>query len=602
MAERRKRGNAGKIFLIIAFLFIILIGIGIYRAFNPSVKAPSESVLVLRVSGPLPENEPDEAPFSFRQRKVITQESVLRLLDKARRDESVKQVLVDVGSLPGASFAKLDEIRQAVEAYKTSGKPIYAYVRFPSDAQYYLASACDKIYAEPMSEFSLDGLGMEMIYFRTALDKIGVEFDQIGHYKYKSATEPFTRDSSSLYDREQRGAILDALDSAYITGVAASRKMPKEEFRRIVNDLALIGESDALKLKLIDSLVYFPKLKEGLRSQYSVESDDELFLTNSEYEGVSVTPTGSASGAKVAVVHIEGSIVDGRGGPGNVGDVEIVKSLNDAGNDQNIKAIILRVDSPGGSAIASEKMRVAMLDAKKNKPVIVSMSGVAASGGYWVAMDATKILASPLTITGSIGVFGLIPNAKKLREMTGLKRESTVRSQYANALSAIEKMPAGYQQKLEQSVERIYSKFITSVAVGRKKSVVEVDAIAQGRVWMGAKAKELGLVDELGGFRAAIKSAKQLAGIDTLQTVQLVNYPKSRTWFEQVSEDYDDDSEDDARVKTIQSLFTDDMLTTLFGESLFKEDIDLVKTLIRTAFSVKKLSAQARLPFAFTID
>jgi protease IV len=596
MAEQKKRSNAGRIWLIILLLFVMLIGIGVFSLFKPkAVDVPSESVLLLPVKGALPEiSLVESAPFG-RTRQPITLQGTLNALRKAKGDERIKLVLMEISV--GASPSKVSEVRDAIKDFRTSGKEVWAYLTFPDDNDYLLAAACDKIFLEPFSELTLDGIKAENLYFKTTLEKIGVSVEVFGRGKYKSATEPLTRDSASTYDTEQRNALLDDFFNSYVSNVATDKNISETEFRRIINDVAIVSEQEAVKLKLVDSVLYLSQLKDQLKTRFNASDNKSLFLNAGDYASVSFS-SGNIGKDKIAVVNVMGDIVDGKSGGDNSGDETIVAALNEARKDNGVKAIVLRVDSPGGSALASDKMLQAVNAAKKEKPVVVSMSGLAASGGYWISMSANKIIAEPLTITGSIGVFGVKPYFKKFQENIGLRRQVLTRGQYADAFNAFEKTPPAAYAKLDESVGRTYSKFLAGVAAGRGMSVAGVDSIAQGRVWTGQRAKAIGLVDELGGFRKAIAVAKELAKIDSATSVQLVSYPVQRDFLDGF---FGDDDDDDATLyeKLLAAFKRDaksELLSELFGNGLLGDELQVIESALRF-LNAAVMKPQARLPY-----
>lgn len=547
MAEQKKSGSRRIVLILLALLVLIVI-ITIVRALQPKSTIPKEAILMLDVRGPLPERvlveaPPFDAPFGPTQ-TVQTFQSTLRALHRAKSDDRIKLVVLNISNL-SAAFSKIAELRDAVEAIRASGKEVWAYLSGGSDKEYYLAAICDKIYIEPYTYVLLDGLSFESLYFKTALEKVGIEVEAIRRGKYKSAVEPFTRDSQSEADREQDEALLDAFDRAYIDAIVKGRKLSESEVRRLINEVAYFSEKELVSAKLADSVVYMKELREQLKEKFGAkERDETIFVSLSDY----AREAQERKGEKIAVIYVQGGIVDGKGAPqpdgnDNTGDRPIVKAFEEVAEDESIKAVILRVDSPGGSVTASAKMTQAILKAKEKKPVVVSMSGVAASGGYWISADANKILAHPLTITGSIGIFTLKPNLKKLQDEIGLKRQVLVRGKYADAYNLFEKLSPEAYQKVDGLISEGYQRFLERVANGRKMQIAEVDSIAQGRVWTGEAAKRIQLVDELGGFYAAVEAAKKLAKIDSAASVQFVEYPKRKSFFELLLGGEEDESE-----------------------------------------------------------
>ncbi len=599
MAEEKKRSSKKRLLIILLVLFIALFGIGVFSLLNPKADVPPESVLVLPVKGALPEISLTEpSPFS-RQRQPITLQGTLQALRKAKTDDRIKLVLMEISV--GAYPSKINEVREAIKDFRASGKEVWAYLSSPDDNDYHLAAACDKIFLEPFSSLSLDGIKTENLYFKTALEKIGIGVEVFGRGKYKSATEPLVRDSASAYDIEQRSALLDDFFNAYVADVAKDKNISEADYRRIIDEIAVVSEQDAVKLKLVDSVLYLSQLKEQLKQKFDA-ADDALFVSAGQYAGVSVS-TGKLAKEKIAVVNVVGTIVDGKASSSPLGDSEdsgdqtIVAAVSSAQKDESIKAIVLRVDSPGGSVLASDKILNALNEAKKKKPLVVSMSGLAASGGYWISMNANKIIADPLTITGSIGVFSVRPYFKKLQENAGLHRQVLTRGKYADALNMFEKASPDAFAKYDELVGKIYKQFLAGVADGRKMTVADVDSIAQGRVWTGQRAKAIRLVDELGGFRKAIQTAKELAGIDTAATVQLVSYPAPQSFLESLfGDDNDDASLYEKFVKAFKRDVEDAVLSDMFGTGLIKDELQWIKSALKF-LNASALSPQARLPY-----
>ncbi|MDW8465829.1 MAG: signal peptide peptidase SppA [Chloroherpetonaceae bacterium] len=600
MPEQKKPSGSRRITLVLLLLLLIISAIVIFRALQPQSRIPEKAVLMLEVRGPLPERifidaPPFDAPFGSSQ-PLPTFQSILRALHRAKSDARIRLVVLNISNL-SASFSKIAELREAVEAARQSGKEVWAYLRGGSDKEYYLATACNKIYVEPYSVLIIDGLSFESLYFKTALEKVGIEVEAIRRGKYKSAVEQFTRDSQSDADREQDEAILDAFDKAYVQAIAKGRNLSESEVRQLINDVAYFSENAFVSAKLADSVTYMNDLKERLKSQLGISDDDEeIFIDLSDY----AQETREKTGEKIAVVYVQGGIVNGKGAPqpdgnDNTGDSPITKALEDAREDESIKAIILRVDSPGGSVTASEKMAQAILKAKAKKPVVVSMSGVAASGGYWISADGNKILAHPLTITGSIGIFALKPNLKKLQDEIGLKRQVLLRGKYADAYNLFEKLSPEAYQKVNALINEGYQRFLSRVANGRNMTTAAVDSIAQGRVWIGETAKNLGLVDELGGFYRAVDIAKELAGIQPETSVQFVEYPKRKSFFDLLFGE-DDDSDAQAQLyEWLKAAFRREMYLELFLSPVAAEEAQRWRNAL-TEMLRSPLTLMARLP------
>jgi protease-4 len=569
--QKSKRGS--RRFLIIFLVLLGLVGVlTVIRALQPKSTIPKEAVLMLSLSGDLPERVFIEAPPFGGQRPALTFQSVLQALNRAKEDERIKLIVMEISNL-SAAFSKLAELREVVEEVRKAGKEVWAYLKVGGDKEYYMATACSKIYVEPYSFYLIDGLSFESLYFKTTLEKIGIEVEAIRRGKYKSAVEPLTRDSQSEADREQDEALLDAFDKAYIEAICKGRNLSEAEVRQLINEVAYFSEKQCVDFKLADSIAYMNDLKEQLKARFAAKSDKEVFCALSQYEAAKE----EQKGEKIAVVYIQGGIIDGKSAPrpdgnDNVGDKDITKALEQIEKDETIKAVILRVDSPGGSVTASEKMSQAIVKAKAKKPVVVSMSGVAASGGYWISAEVEKILAHPLTITGSIGIFTTKPNLKKLQNEIGLKREVLLRGKFADAFNLFEKLSPEAYQKIDTLISEGYRRFLVHVAEGRKMKPEQVDSIAQGRVWVGQAAKSIGLVDELGGFNRAVAVAKELAKLDQNSPVRLVEYPKRTTFFDTLFSEGDDEEGALAKLyRQLKSEIKDEIWTEILGQSELTE-------------------------------
>ncbi len=597
MAEQTAKRSSRRILIIVLILLGLLGVLTFIRALQPKTEIPKTAVLMMSISGALPERIFVDAPAFGPKKTLPTFQSALRTLNRAKDDNRIQLIVLEISAL-SAPFSKLAELRDAIDTVRQSGKEVWAYLSGGSDKEYYLASACSKIYLEPYSVYFIDGLSFESLYFKTALEKIGVEVEAIRRGKYKSAVEPFISDSQSDADREQDEALLNAFDKAYIDAICKGRNLSESDVRRLINDVAFFSEKQCVEFKLADSIVYMKDLKEQLKAKFSATRDEDIFVSQRAFEAAAE----KQKGEKIAVVYVQGTIVDGKGSPqpdgqDNVGDKVIEKALERVRKDNTIKAVILRVDSPGGSVTASDKMGQAILKVKAEKPVVVSMSGVAASGGYWISADANKILAHPLTITGSIGIFAIKPNIKKLQEDIGLKRQVLVRGKFADALNAFEKLSPEAYQKADALINEGYQRFLARVAEGRKMTVSDVDSIAQGRVWIGESAQKIGLVDELGGFNRAVEVAKDLAKLDASASVALVEYPQRISFFD-VLFGADDEDEDNVQARLwhyLQANAKAQLFSEIFGSSDIADELQRLSHKLSDALSAA-LKPLAQLP------
>jgi len=464
--------------------------------------------------------------------------AILANIEKAKKDDRIKGIYI-TAAYPMAGAASLTEIRNALEDFKTSGKWIVSYSEVLSQGGYYLASVADEIYIMPSGGMEFRGLSSSIMFYKQVMEKLGVEMQVIRgkNNKFKSAVEPFLYTEMSEANKEQSQKYMDAIWNSILNRVEKSRGISKERLNEIADNLEATSSDDAVRLNLIDKTLYRDEVLKLIAEKVGEENTDDIkFLNIAKYTKAQLpgyTPNFGAD--RIAVIYAEGEIVDGKGGEGSIGSVEFAEALRKAGNDDKVKAIVLRVNSPGGSALASEVIWREASIAKSKKPLIVSMGNVAASGGYYISAPADKIFAQENTITGSIGVFGLIPNAKELiQNKIGFKFDGVSTNKNSQLGFIYEPLSAFAANKIQEGVEEIYDTFVTRVANGRKLDKDFVDGIGQGRVWSGIDALEIGLVDELGGLNAAIAEAATRA---ELTDYRLVNYPEAKDPFTMLLEE-----------------------------------------------------------------
>ncbi|HEX8844335.1 MAG TPA: signal peptide peptidase SppA [Pyrinomonadaceae bacterium] len=531
----------GSLFLV--FVLIIAIGIALIvsmlRGSDPVVR--NNSVLVLQIEGELPdyvEDDPVRRLFeynrSFFKGGNLSLTSLVEQLRKAKVDKRITAVLLEINLL-STGWGKADELRDAIADFRTSGKPIYAYIEIGSNKEYYIATACDRVYVMPTGHLIISGLAADVLFFRGTLDKLGIYPDiyQIG--KYKNAPDQFTRKGMSKEHREVIDSILDDYFTRFVNTVAEARKKSPDDVRALI-DNAPLSAQEALTAGLIDGANYRDEIENELKKRLGYQDSDELRITKARtYRQVTPESLGLNKGERIAVIYVSGEIVSGTSDSGYfgedaVGSDRMVKAINDARNDKTIKAIVLRVDSPGGSAYASDIIWHAVEEAKKRKPVVVSMGGVAASGGYYIACNANRIIAEPSTVTGSIGIFAGKPVVKGFYDWLGVSNEYVMRGKNAGMFRETEKFTPEERVKLESIIKSLYyDQFVPKVARGRGRDPEYIDSIGQGRVWTGAQAKEKGLIDEFGGLDRAVEVAKQLANIPADKGVRRVILPQPRS-------------------------------------------------------------------------
>lgn len=539
-----------KTFLIIggilfALFLVAVIGLALLIGSSNSPSVSSNSVLVLNVSGDLPDysyEDPTAKIFGMSQAPSFT--SLLTQLRKAKVDNRVSAILLEV-SFPQIGWGKADELRDAIVDFKQSGKPVYAYMEIGSNKEYYISTAADKIFLPPSGDLYVNGFAANVMFYRGTLDKIGVEpeFIQIGP-KYKNAPDQYLRKDMGEGHREVMNSILDSYYNRYAQVIAESRKKTPEDVKTLI-DSAPYSAPKAKELGLIDDAMYRDQVDLELKKQLGYKEDEKLrSISNGDYREIRADSLGLNNGSEVAIIYASGAITGGRSNDGTFGGTQttgsdtVVQAINDATADDSIKAIILRVDSPGGSALASDLMWHAIENAKaKKKPVVVSMSDYAASGGYYISCNADKIVAQPNTLTGSIGMFTGKMNVKGLYNWLGISNEYILRGKNAGLFRESEKWTPEEHAKMEESAKTVYyDNFIPKVAKGRNKTVEEVDAIGQGHVWTGTQGKERGLVDEIGGLEKAIEIAKNLANLPADKDVKRVVFPAPRPFLETLFE------------------------------------------------------------------
>jgi protease-4 len=445
---------------------------------------------------------------------------ILANLKKAKADKDIKGIYLEI-SEPVAGFATLEEIRNALLDFKSSGKFVYAYSEVYSQKAYYLASTASKLFLNPQGALEIKGLSAQMLFFKNMLEKLNVEVQIFRHGKFKSAIEPFMLDKMSEANRAQVETYLGSLWNHMIAGISKSRAITVNEINEMANDLLIRTPEDAVKYKLIDELKYEDEVFSNIKKTINLSENDKIsFVTLDKYTHAPDVVVKSKN--KVAIIYAVGEIVSGEGDDKKIGSVEIAKAIKDARLDTSIKAIVFRVNSPGGSALASDVIWRETILAQKAKPFVVSMGDVAASGGYYISCAADRIFAEPNTITGSIGVFGMIPNAQKaLSEKLGITVDTVNTNKHSDVGTILRGASGIEYDYIQQSVERIYDVFITKVAQGRHTQKNNIDSIGQGRVWSGADALKIHLVDELGGISNAIAYAVKMAKLPNYKLIEL---------------------------------------------------------------------------------
>ena len=575
----------GIIIASILFFIVMLAGFSaIVSSGNKPVSISNNSILVLKAGVPIPDRG-DQNPFSGLDlfNMTITPapglNEILQNIEKASGDNKIKGILIENGLLP-AGWATTEEIRNALLKFRENGKFVISYSDYVLTQQcYYLSTAADKIYINPGSMVDFKGLSSDVMFFKKALEKIGVEVQVTRHGKFKGAVEPFILDKLSEENKTQIKDYAGSLWNQILSDISESRGLPVAQLNRIADNLDGNIASRALETRLVDGLIYRDALIDTLKAISGINTDKDLNLVSmTKYSKVPDTKMTYSAKNKIAVIYASGTIVTGKGNENNIGGNSYADLIRKVKKDTSVKAIVLRVNSPGGNAIASDIIWNELNLAAKVKPVVISMGNYAASGGYYISAPGTKIYANPMTISGSIGVFGIIPNARKLLEQKlGLTTEVVNTNKNSDFPSVYRPMNNYEKEMMQLSIENIYSDFVNKVAAGRKMSARSVDSIGQGRVWSGNSAQKIGLVDEIGGLKDAIIGAAKLAGIEhySVRELPVIEDPYTR------------------------------ILTQLSGEvrmSILKKELGESVTYYNMVKEIKDLSGiQARLPYFIEI-
>lgn len=450
--------------------------------------------------------------FEYRETKSDGLVDVLMALDHAKEDKNIKGISIE-NNLSFLGFTQRKAIREKLEEFKKTGKFVIAYADNYTQAEYYMSSVADTMYINPLGSIDFKGLATEILYMKDLQEKTGIQMEVIRHGKYKSAVEPYLQQTMSDENREQNTVLLQSMWNSIVSDISASRKISVDQLNDIATNLNARNADLALQYKMVDKIAYIDEYQAAIRTALNIDKEEEINEIDILDYVDSVTPQLVNASDQIAVIFAQGEIRGGEGSVNIIGEGAINKALKKARNNDKIKAVVLRVNSPGGSALTSEIIWREVELTKKVKPVIVSMGDVAASGGYYIASNADYIFAEPTTITGSIGVFGAIPNFRNLANKMGVNAEQVKTHPNASGYSVFEPMDAVTHQTITESIEKIYDVFLQRVATGRKMTKEQVNEIAQGRVWTGTMAKENGLVDALGGLDAAIAYAAKKANV-----------------------------------------------------------------------------------------
>lgn len=516
------------LFCLLFFFFILIIAAAVGSSSKETVEVKNNSVIELDLS----KVSMDYAgKFSSEKFAFFNEEpkngliNVLKAIDVAKTDSKIKGITI-TNNTNNLGVAQLKTLRDKIAEFKKSGKFVVSYADTYAQTDYYLNSVADTLYVNPVGEFEFKGLSSELMFFKDFQEKSGITMEVIRHGKYKSAVEPFIANEMSPENREQMSGLLNDLWDSMITDIAASRKISKDSLNSIAQNLSARTPEMAKSRGLVDKIGYEDQYRAGIKKALKVAKDED-------YEEISILDYAEANAAadllksmenQVAIIYAQGEITNGEGGLNQVGEISIRKAFKTALEDDAVKAIVLRVDSPGGNALTSDLIWREVELAKKKKPVVVSMGNYAASGGYYISCGADRIFAEASTITGSIGVFGVLPNFSKVANNLGVHAQTVSTHDNGAEYSLFQPMQDKTRSVITQSVEQVYAVFVSRVAQGRKLTPEAVDAIGQGRVWSGTDAQRIGLVDEIGGLDAAVKYAAQKANMKDYGTVDYPEY------------------------------------------------------------------------------
>lgn len=570
-------------FIALGLIFMLFLVIAVAISDDDEISVKENSVLVVKLDKTVKDYAPkSEDPFDEIlgvNNKKLGLNDILNAIENAKYDANIKGISIQTLGV-NAGVAQTQAIRNKIQEFKETGKFVKAYADIYDQKSYYLASVADSVFVNPVGQIDFKGLSSEVLFYKNLQEKTGVKVEVIRHGKYKSAVEPFLANEMSANNREQISAFLSSIWGEMLVDIAESRNKTVAELNTIADGLLARNAALALENKMVDAAIYMDEYEQKLKLAAEVSTKSKLnTIKLKDYIATGKGRLVNTASNRIAVIYAQGEIIYGKGNEDVIGQDLIINALRKARTTSNVKAIVLRVNSPGGSALTSELIWREIELTKEKLPVVVSMGNVAASGGYYIACNADKIIAEPTTITGSIGVFGIIPNLSKLAENMGVNAEQ-VKTNKGASYSGFEPMTDAFRAVTQEGVEFVYTTFLSRVAAGRNMTVEEVDAIAQGRVWSGVEAKEKGLVDELGSLKDAVIEAAGLAGITDYR---VRNYPSYKIDFEE-------------RFSGFPFAATkEELLIEEFGEENYK--------IYQSLKQVSKSSGiQARLPYVLDIN
>ncbi len=540
--------NIVALFLVgVGFFILLIVLISIGSSGHKASISKDGGVLVIDDKSYITDspNENSSDIFSFgAENENILLYDLLQVIEKAKSDNRIKGISIET-DFSNAGLTQLEDIRNALQDFKKSGKFVYAYGNTVSQPSYYLGSVADQYFLNPAGGIELKGMSTEVTFFKNFAEKLGVGIEVLRHGKYKAAVEPFLRDDISPENRQQLSVLLNDVWDNTAKQIAASRKIDTAQFRTIVDSLYGIIPENGVKYRLADKLAQKTEYEGAIKSKLNIKEDKKLNrISVKDYLSTIDIPN---STGQVAVLYASGTIMSGDSYDG-IHSRRFVKYIREIAEDSDIKSVVVRINSPGGSANASDEILHELKRLKEKKPVIISFGDYAASGGYYMAMAGDRIFSEPNTITGSIGVFGVIPNLKGAAEKNGIRSDAVTTNANSNMISVVNGLSPGAKIMLTKNVEQTYKRFVGFVMQNRKMTYSEVDAMGGGRVWSGSRAKQIGLVDELGTLKNAIDFAAKKVN---LKEYTVSTFPKKLTKFEQIMKDMG--GEDDLSTRFIKS-------------------------------------------------
>lgn len=566
-------------FGILFVMFLIFVSIA---GADQQVRVPEKAVLELRIDRPVAEysDSDPEDPFALFTEPKMGLNEITKAIAVAKMDDRIRGISLD-GPYLVAGISQTRAIREALKDFRESGKFVYAYGDFFVQRDYYLSSVADSIFINPVGEMDFKGLAAEVLYFADFQEQTGLKMEVVRHGKYKSTVEPFLSNSMSEENREQITQLLQSIWEGMRGDMAESRGLPESELDKIANGLLARSPELALENGLVDGIAYLDEYEAKLLRESGGSGDHPETIELKDYLRYSSKKRLKKGEDRIAVIYAQGEILYGEGNPQYIGQGLMTKALRKAREDKRVKAVVLRINSPGGNALTSEIIWREIRLTREVKPVIVSLSDIAASGGYYMAVGGDEIFLEPTTITGSIGVFLTVPNVEGLSKKIGINAEQVGTHNFAVDYSLFEPMREDFREILREGVEETYQTFLRRVSEGRDISVARADSLAQGRVWSGTQAVELGLADAIGGLPEALERAAELASVSEYR---LQEFPRYKSGLERLLDDMG-------------------MSSQARAESLLESELgsEWAEVLRRLKTGLQQEGMQARLPFTLKI-